>query len=317
MFSLGITDHLEGPASRPSKEIFDEVSDLVRLADGVGVGYAWFAEHHAHAHMGHMPAPLLIALHLAGQVQQICVGTAVICLNLHHALSVAEESATADVLSGGRMAIGFGSGSTPEEAAMFGVAEENEEQRHAHFEMALREILGLWSPQSSMLPRALPDLHERCWVAVNSVGAARIAGALNFNVLFSHLRTPAQYRQYIAAYRSAGGARLIAANRPVYVGTSDEIAAREAELALRILWRRFQREGKIAAEMREPESVQELCAHPINFIVGGAETVRRRLRELHDEAPFDVLNAEVRWEGLPHAAVCESLQRLADVCRDP
>ena len=49
------------------------------------------------------------------------------------------------------------------------------------------------------------DLAGRSWIAVNSLGSARIAGSFNFNMLFSHLRTPEQYRQYPAAYRAAGG----------------------------------------------------------------------------------------------------------------
>ena len=126
LFDIGLTDHLEGPRDRPSAEIFDDVADLVRLADQLGVRYAWFTEHHVHAHHGHLPTPLLFALHLAGRTRQIRLGTAIICLNLHHPLDVAEQVAVADVLTGGRMAVGFGSGSTPEEFGLFGLAETGE-----------------------------------------------------------------------------------------------------------------------------------------------------------------------------------------------
>ena len=59
-FVIGLTDHLEGPRDQPSGAIFDDVADLVRLADRLGVQYAWFSEHHAHAHHGHLPAPMLL-----------------------------------------------------------------------------------------------------------------------------------------------------------------------------------------------------------------------------------------------------------------
>ena len=147
LFEIGLTDHLEGPRDRPSAEIFDEVADLVRLADDLGVRYAWFTEHHAHAHHGHMPTPLLFALHLAGRTRQIRLGTAIICLNLHHPLDVAEQVAVADVLTSGRMAVGFGSGSTPEEFGLFGLAETGEHERHARFAEALRIIRAAWSPE--------------------------------------------------------------------------------------------------------------------------------------------------------------------------
>lgn len=308
---IGFTDHLEGPAARPSVEIFNEVADLTRLADRLGVRYAWFSEHHTHAHFGHLPAPLLFALHLAGQTRTIQLGTAIICLNLHHPLAVAEQVAVADVLSGERLAVGFGSGSTLEEFTLFGLPETGEQERHERFADALRIILSTWAePRSLSVPAA--DLAGRCWSAVNSVGAARIAGRFNLNVLFSHLRTPEQYRQYLAEYRAAGGTRLIAANRPVFVGPDDATAFARAEPALRTLWRRFQREGKIPAALPEPASVEELCAHPINFIVGGPASVARQLRELREQVPYDVANVEVRWDGLSHELVCDSLRRLME-----
>lgn len=312
-FAIGLTDHVEGPLDRPSAEVFAEVCDLVRLADRLGVAYAWFAEHHLHAHRGHLPTPLLLALHLAGQTRSIRLGTAITCLNLHHPVDVAEQVAVADLLTGGRMAVGFGSGSTPGEAALFGATEADEPGRHARFLDALKVIRSTWAGAA---PGALPcpsaDLAGRCWLAVNSEGSARIAGSLGFNVLFSHLRTPAQYRQYLDAYRGAGGTGLVAANRPVFVGPDDESALEIAGPALRSLWRRFRAEGKIPREATEPDDPAGLCAHPINFVVGGPESVARQLRELHAEVPFDVANVEVRWDGLSHPQVLDSLRRLAE-----
>jgi alkanesulfonate monooxygenase SsuD/methylene tetrahydromethanopterin reductase-like flavin-dependent oxidoreductase (luciferase family) len=322
-FTIGITDHLEGPPDRPSTEVFAEVAHLVRLADRLGVEHAWFAEHHAHAHEGHLPAPLLFALHMAGQTRQIRLGTAITCLNLHHPLVVAEQVAVADVLTGGRIAPGFGSGSTPEEFGLFGLDVTGEDERHARFEEALWIILAAWSgdwsgarhvqvPPHRSLPIPADDLPGRCWLAVNSPGSARIAGAFGFNVLFSHLRTPEQYRQYSDVYRAAGGTGRIAANRPVFVGPDDEAAFVSAGPALRLLWRRFRREGKIPAETLEHSRPADLCGHPINFLVGGPETVARGLRELYEQAPFDVANVEVRWAGLSHEQGCDSLRRLME-----
>ena len=331
LFQIGLTDHLEGPRDQPSAAVFDDVTDLVRLADQLGVQYAWFSEHHAHAHHGHLPTPLLFALHLAGQTQRIHLGTAIICLNLHHPLDIAEQVAVADLLMGGRTAVGFGSGSTPEEFGLFGLAETDEDERHARFEEALRLMCSAWSeggigakagtsesrryfpvPPHHPLPVPAAGLPRRCWIAVNSPGSARIAGTLNFNVLFSHLRTPEQYRQYRDTYRAAGGTGLVAANRPVFVSPDDESAFARAEPALRILWQRFRQEGKIPAETPEPARPPDLCAHPVNFIVGGPESVARQLRELYEQAPFDVANVEVRWPGLTHELVRDSLRRLME-----
>src|SRR5437868_50669 len=145
MFRIGLIDHLEGPRDQASAQIYDEVAALVRLGDELGLDYAWFAEHHVHTHYGHLPAPLLFALHLAGQTHRIHLGTAIICLNLHPPLAIAEQDAVADALSNHRMAVRFGSGSTPEESALFGLTETNDDERHARFESALRSILSTWN----------------------------------------------------------------------------------------------------------------------------------------------------------------------------
>jgi alkanesulfonate monooxygenase SsuD/methylene tetrahydromethanopterin reductase-like flavin-dependent oxidoreductase (luciferase family) len=313
MIALGITDHVEGPRDRPSGEVFAEVAAQTELADRLGFEYAWFAEHHSHVHQGHLPAPLLLALHLAGRTRHIRLGSAVICLNLHHPLAIGEQCAVADLLMCGRSAFGFGSGSTPEEFGLFGIEVTQDAERHQRFETALGQILAGWQGRldaTAPLPLPSADLASRCWVAANSVAAAEIAGRLPLNMLFSHLRTPDQYCQYVAAYRTAGGNGLVAANRPVHVARDDAAAFTRIEPALRSLWRRFQSEGKIAAGIREPARVQELCAHPINFIVGGPKTVARQLLDLHARCPYDVANLEVRWPGLSCEATHDCLELL-------
>lgn len=322
---LGITDHIEGAIGESPAGIFAQIAEQTELADRLGFEFAWFAEHHAHAHRGHLPTPLLFALHMAARTRRIRLGTGIICLNLHHPLSVAEECKVADLLMNGRGAFGFGSGSTPEEFALFGLPVSEDAQRHARFAAALKLIVAAFEGQVGreqgeafgVLPHAsLPiaagnDLHARSWVAVNSQASARIAGSLGFNMLFSHLRTPEQYFDYAAEYRAAGGRGWIAANRPVHVAKDDATAYARAEPALRTLWQRFQAEGKIAPGAVEPRDIAALCAHPINFLVGSAKTVARQLSELNAHAPFDVANVEVRWEGLSRDAIHDCMERLA------
>jgi alkanesulfonate monooxygenase SsuD/methylene tetrahydromethanopterin reductase-like flavin-dependent oxidoreductase (luciferase family) len=327
MPAFGITDHVEGPRDQPTAAVVAEVLVQTVLADEVGFEYAWFAEHHAHAHAGHVPTPLLLALHAAGRTARVRLGPAVVCLNLHHPLAVAEQCAVADLLMGGRSAFGFGSGSTPGESTLFAAADLPEADRHRRTAAALRLMKAAWAgrvtaadgepfgvPAHDPLPVAA-DLAPRAWLAVNSVGAAQVAGAAGVNVLFSHLRTPDQYRAYAAAYRAAGGRGLLAANRPVHVGPTDAEAYTRAEPALRTLWRRFRAEGKIPAETAEPDRPEDLCGHPVNFLVGGPATVARRLAELNAECPFDVANVEVRWDGLSPADIHDCVRRLAGEVR--
>jgi alkanesulfonate monooxygenase SsuD/methylene tetrahydromethanopterin reductase-like flavin-dependent oxidoreductase (luciferase family) len=319
---FALTYHIEGPRERPSESIYDEIGAQVTLADTLGYDYAWFAEHHSHIHLGHLPCPLLFALHLAGQTTQIHLGTAVICLNMHSALDIAEQVAVADHLTRGRISPGFGSGSTPEELALFGLPSVDADTRHAAFEESLRIIRGVWAGEGparldgppphfdTPLPHARPDLLRRSWVAANSLEAAKIAAAGGHNMMFSFLRTPEQYQALHAAYTEAGGRGSVAANRPVYVGEDDATAWREAEPALRTLWKRFVQEGKIPRDRPEPE-VFTLENAPGQFVVGSAETVAQFIRTLHDRVRFDVFNLEPRWAGFTPAQVTANLRRFA------
>jgi alkanesulfonate monooxygenase SsuD/methylene tetrahydromethanopterin reductase-like flavin-dependent oxidoreductase (luciferase family) len=319
-----LTYHIEGPRERPSAEIYEEISLQVILADQAGFDYAWFAEHHSHIHVGHLPCPLLLALHLAGRTRTIHLGSAVICLNMHHPVDVAERIAVADHLTGGRISPGFGSGSTPQELALFGLPTSvDADVRHAQFAESLRIIRQVWEGEGpkrdatgaapgydAPLPRAREDLHRRTWLAANSLDAAKIAGEGGFNMMFSYLRTPDQYAELYAAYRKAGGQGSVAANRPVYVGEDDASAWRDAEPALRALWRRFVSEGKIARDLPEPETFGPDNV-PGQFLVGGPKTVADAINALQRRIPFDTINIEPRWAGFSVERIHASIRRFA------
>ena len=319
---FALTYHIEAPRERPSMEVYDEIAAQVVLADELGFDYAWFAEHHAHIHLGHLPCPLLYALHLASRTRRIHLGTAVICLNMHPAIDTAEQVAVADHLTGGRISPGFGSGSTPEELHLYGLPGVDADTRHANFEASLRTIAQVWvgegpvqrddgAPQyETPLPLARPDLHGRAWQAANSLEAADIAGRLGFNMMFSFLRTPEQYAELYQTYRAAGGMGSVAANRPIYVADDDATAWREAEPALRILWRRFVQEKKIRSDLPEPEEFNRENA-PGQFLVGGPETVIRFMRDLQARVPFDTFNVEPRWAGFTPDQVQANIRRFA------
>jgi alkanesulfonate monooxygenase SsuD/methylene tetrahydromethanopterin reductase-like flavin-dependent oxidoreductase (luciferase family) len=319
---FALTYHIEGPRERPSEEIYAEVGEQVRLADELGFHHAWFSEHHSHIHLGHLPCPLLLALHLAGRTQSIHLGTAVICLNMHHPVDIAEQVAVADHLTQGRISPGFGSGSTAEELALLDLPSVDANTRHAAFEESLRVIREVWAgagPRSAPgaaprydppLPLARPDLLQRSWLAANSLEAAGIAGRGGHNMMFSFLRTPEQYERLYEAYAAAGGLGSVAANRPVYLAGDDDTAWREAEPALRLLWRRFVEEGKIPRDRKEPERFT-LENAPGQFVVGSPGTVVQFIRELRRRVPFDTFNIEPRWAGFTPAQVHASMRLFA------
>src|SRR5579859_5071125 len=114
--------------------------EQVRAAREAGIGSIWVLQHY----LGNMPTlqpvPLLAAL--AADAGSMFLGTNMFILPLRHPVGVAEEFATLDHLSGGRVIAGFGLGYRENEFASFGVPLE---ELIARFEESIGVIRALWT----------------------------------------------------------------------------------------------------------------------------------------------------------------------------
>ncbi len=102
------------------QSIIHEHLEEVQLADELGFDTVWLAEHHF-SHYGVAGSPLLMGAAVAERTERITIGTAVLVLPFYNPLRLAEEIATLDVLSGGRVIVGCGRGYQPVEFAGFGI----------------------------------------------------------------------------------------------------------------------------------------------------------------------------------------------------
>jgi len=89
---------------------YHETIEQVVYADELGFDTAWLAELHFNRPFSVMPAPLILAAALAQRTRRIRLGTAVALLPLQHPLRTAEDAATVDILSQGRLEFGVGRG---------------------------------------------------------------------------------------------------------------------------------------------------------------------------------------------------------------
>ena len=81
-------------------ERYTETFELIELAESLGFDVAWLAELHFGGAFSLLSNPLMAVPVIAQRTRRIRIGTAVTLLPLHHPLSLAEQAATADVLSG-------------------------------------------------------------------------------------------------------------------------------------------------------------------------------------------------------------------------
>ena len=106
-FTLSDNRYPDNPRSPEGfiREIFDQALH----AEIVGLNSVWVGEHHFNL-LGVNPCPNILLAHLAGATQRIRLAPAVVLLPVHHPLHVAEEWATLDLLSGGRVDFAAGRG---------------------------------------------------------------------------------------------------------------------------------------------------------------------------------------------------------------
>ena len=104
----------------PAGQVFAETVEQVKLAEAIGLDIVWFAEHHF-SNYCLCVSPLVMAAYCASMTERIRLGSGVVVLPLYDPVRLIEEVATVDVMSGGRLVLGIGSGYQPYEFERFGM----------------------------------------------------------------------------------------------------------------------------------------------------------------------------------------------------
>jgi putative FMN-dependent luciferase-like monooxygenase len=156
-------------------------------AERVGFDSAWVAQHHFHEDEGGLPAPFVFLAQVAARTSRIRLGTAVVTLPLELPVRVAEDSAVLDLMCGGRLEVGVGSGGNLSAYAAFG---QNDAERGTVLGAHLQVLRDAWAGRPlpggrDRLYPLNPSLGERVWQATFSVEGARRAGAAGDGLMLS------------------------------------------------------------------------------------------------------------------------------------
>jgi alkanesulfonate monooxygenase SsuD/methylene tetrahydromethanopterin reductase-like flavin-dependent oxidoreductase (luciferase family) len=257
------------PGRVPFTEIYRKHFDIAALAEDLGYDTVWLTEHHF-IDDGYSPSLLPIAAAIAARTRKIRIGTFVLLLPLHNALRVAEDAATVDIISNGRLDLGLGQGYRVPEFVAFDIPrkergprlEEGAEvirraftEKNFTFEGRFNKLTNV-----TMVPGPVQKPHPPIWLAAR--GPKSIARAARNRYHLMGTGPIEQQQIYDAALREGGSNPddfRIAQVRTVFVAARREKAWDAAEAAVHYMMSCY---GKWFAEANDLPGDQGVAGLP-------------------------------------------------------
>jgi alkanesulfonate monooxygenase SsuD/methylene tetrahydromethanopterin reductase-like flavin-dependent oxidoreductase (luciferase family) len=203
----GIFDHLDRN-DLPLSEFYEARLQLIEAYERAGFYAYHVAEHHS-TPIGMAPSPSVFLTAIAQRTKTLRFGPMVYALPLHHPLRLIEEICMVDQLSGGRLEIGFGRGSSNTEISFYG--QDPAKSQDIYTEARELILRGLTQKQLTFegkffsfkdIPMELEPLqkpHPPMWYGVHSVESAERAAKQGLNMV--SLDSASDTRSYNDRYR--------------------------------------------------------------------------------------------------------------------
>lgn len=186
-------------------------------SETLGFESVWPVEQHFNADLSITPAPLLLLAALAERTRTLRLGIAIVLLPLSHPVRIAEEIATLDVLSNGRVEFGVGRGSIPSHFSGFGVPQAESRER---FVEAIEIIKRAWTEERisfrgrffdvdnlSVVPKPVQRPYPPIRAAANSVETFELMGRMGLPIFVATPINPfSKLAERISLYREARAA---------------------------------------------------------------------------------------------------------------
>ncbi|TXL74488.1 LLM class flavin-dependent oxidoreductase [Vineibacter terrae] len=338
---IGMFHEFQCPHGYSEARAFAESFEQVDAAERWGLDCMWLAELHIAPTRSVLSAPLAIASAIAARTTRMKIGIAVQVLPLCHPLRIAEEAATVDHVSHGRLIFGVGRSGFPRTYMAYGVPYAESQARFAETLEIIRRAWTLPSFSYSgtfhsfsdvhLVPKPYQKPHPPIRVAATSPDTYAMVGALGFPIFVAvRLGVLSELvpliAEYHAAWRAAGhpGKGEVYLRVPVYVAPTEaqardeprasimqfyqEMAAIIAQSATQAGTRAIENRAGRAAHLKSV-SYEEAMREKV--IVGTPDQVAARLQALRAELGLDGILAEMNCGALiPHAQVLRSLELL-------
>ena len=323
-------------------DAFQEAFRLAEAAETWGVDCVWLGELHFIPSRSVLSAPIVVASSIATRTRRLRVGTAVQVLPLGNPLRIAEEVATLDHISEGRVEFGIGRSGAVRTYDILGIPYA---ESQARFREALEIILEAWKGEpfshrgehyrienATVSPRPYQRPHPPIRMAATTEETFPEVGRMGLPI-FVGLRAMdvAELRTCVQAYRLAwndaghSGAATVYLRIPIYAGTTETAAVEEPRESITYYFQRHAeltlagmgRTGTGPAERRQAQadrlaklSYEQILRTKVAF--GTAAGLIDRLTELREELGLNGIVAELNPGGLiPMEQVMRSLHLFA------
>ena len=336
---FGFFDQLPCASGHTERQRYRDILAQIELGDTLGFDTAWLGELHFSRAFSILADPLMVLAAAAQRTTRIRLGTAVTLLPLHDPVKVAEEAATADILSDGRLEFGVGRGTAPLHYSGYDIPQEESRDR---FGEALDFILRAWTNESfsfegkhyrahnlAVVPRPLQSPHPPVRIAANSLDTFPMAGRRKFPIFATPLiNPPDKLKEGLAVYRDtlpAGARGDTALAFPVHVAASRATAREECEPGLlRFLREAAERLRALGqADIRSFEAFRQVLARieRVKYedldremgIFGDPEYCVERVQGLRREYGMDEFICYFNQGGImDHALVRQSMTLFAE-----
>jgi luciferase family oxidoreductase group 1 len=210
---FGLFSSLQIPRPWTAESEFRQFQQTVghaELADQLGFDYVWQVEHHFLEEYSHSSAPSTVLAAISQRTSNIRLGHGVLQLTTNHPVRVAEQVATLDLLSGGRVDLGTGEGHGPTELHPFGARHRTKRQM---WEEGMRALIPCmtedscsfagdywsWEPRT-VLPKPLQRPHPPLWVACSNLATIEMAAQRGLGALGFQFATPEGARAWVNRY---------------------------------------------------------------------------------------------------------------------
>src|SRR5919201_1493051 len=313
-------------------DVYEEHIRQAQEAEQLGYRYYFFIEHQ-NPPVCYVTAPTVYLTALASRTSALRFGVMIYQLPFHHPIRLAQDLATLDQLSRGRLEFGTGTGVLAHEFIRWNLSFEN---RHEVSAEALEIIVKAWTAETvtyqgkywqfdEALPNPKPyqEPHPPIWVAAHSAGSFEYAAKHNYHIAQNIdvdaviAEKFAYYRRLWEQYKHPGLMPHAFLTRHVHIADTDAQARAEAEPNLLM---GYVQGGELIAKTRvgfgppdlesaerstperqELRRVFQECSQSYDFwinkglaLVGSPDTVIRKLKEQHARIGYDVFCANHR-----------------------